>query len=62
MAWTDIEICWRTTDGEIFTDSEEAVKHQAEIDTDKYLKEFSMETQEAIDKALLPLKRNLRRQ
>lgn len=62
MAWTDIELCWRTTDGKIFTNPDEAEKHQDEIDIKKHVDEFRERMKPEIDKMLEPLKKYIEEQ
>ena len=56
MAWTDIERCWRTTDGKVFIDPDEAEEHQDEIDREKFLKDFRIKMAESIEEAMKPVK------
>lgn len=62
MAWTDIERCWRTTDGEIFTNPDEAEEHQNELDMKRYLDEFKEGMKPEIEKMLEPLKKYIENQ
>lgn len=57
MAWTDIVKCYRTTDGKIFDDPDEAMAHQDKLDVDQYLIDFNEAMKPVIDEALSPLKK-----
>ncbi len=62
MAWTDIERCWRTTDGKIFTNPDEAEEHQNELDAKRYADEFRERMKPVIEKMLEPLKKYIEEQ
>ena len=56
MALSDIVRCWRTTDGQIFDDADDAIKHQNDIDSEKHLAEYKEKLQKTLDEVLKPLK------
>lgn len=55
MPCTDIVRCFRTTDGEIFTDPDEAMNHQDKLDNEQYLREFNAALVPVIEEVLKPL-------
>jgi hypothetical protein len=58
MALSDITSCWRTSDGKVFSNIEDAKEHQSEID----LFEINTALSDAVKEALAPLNNLLQTQ